>query len=61
MIILLTKSSSKIINKPLPQDDPVRRRPDISLATQALGWQPQVPLEEGLEKTVHFFSTLLAA
>jgi UDP-glucuronate decarboxylase len=61
MIIRLTKSSSKIINKPLPQDDPVRRRPDISLATQALGWQPQVPLEEGLEKTVHFFSTLLAA
>ena len=45
MIIRLTKSSSKIINKPLPQDDPVRRRPDISLATQALGWQPQVPLE----------------
>ena len=61
MIIRLTKSSSKIINKPLPQDDPVRRRPDISMATQALGWQPQVPLEEGLEKTVHFFSTLLAA
>ena len=61
MIIRLTKSSSKIINKPLPQDDTVRRRPDISLATQALGWQPQVPLEEGLEKTVHFFSTLLAA
>lgn len=61
MIIGMTKSSSKIVNKPLPQDDPVRRRPDISLAKDALGWQPTVPLEHGLEKTVHFFRTLLAA
>ena len=61
MIIGMTKSSSKIVNKPLPEDDPVRRRPDISLAKEALGWQPTVPLEQGLEKTVHFFKTLLAA
>ena len=61
LIIGMTKSSSKIINKPLPQDDPVRRRPDITLAKEALGWEPTVPLEQGLEKTVHYFKTLLAA
>lgn len=61
LIIGMTKSSSKIVNKPLPQDDPVRRRPDISLAKDALGWQPSVPLEQGLEKTVHYFKTLLDA
>ncbi|MDG2242584.1 MAG: SDR family oxidoreductase [Rhodospirillaceae bacterium] len=60
LVIGLTRSSSKIVNKPLPQDDPVRRRPDISLAKDALGWQPAVALEQGLEKTVHFFKTLLA-
>lgn len=61
MIIRLTQSTSKIINKPLPQDDPVRRKPDISLAKKALDWEPKVPMEEGLSKTVHFFKSLLAA
>ena len=54
-IIKLTKSSSKIIRKPLPQDDPVRRCPDISLAKEKLGWQPKIGLEEGLLKTIAFF------
>ena len=58
-IIGLTQSSSKIVHKPLPQDDPVRRRPDIALAKENLNWQPIVPLEEGLQKTVHFFETLI--
>lgn len=51
-IIKLTKSSSKIIRKPLPPDDPVRRCPDISLAKEKLGWQPKIGLEEGLLKTI---------
>jgi len=54
-IIKLTKSSSKIIRKPLPPDDPVRRCPDISLAKEKLGWQPKIGLEEGLLKTIAFF------
>ncbi len=58
-IIQLSKSSSKIIHKALPQDDPVRRRPDISLASKTLQWEPKVPLEEGLGLTVHYFRQLL--
>jgi UDP-glucuronate decarboxylase len=58
LIIKMTKSRSKIVNKALPQDDPVRRRPDISLAKEALDWEPQVCLEHGLEKTVHYFKSL---
>lgn len=54
-IIKLTKSSSKIIRKPLPADDPVRRCPDISLAKEKLGWQPKIGLEEGLLKTIAYF------
>jgi UDP-glucuronate decarboxylase len=54
-IIKLTKSSSKIIRKPLPPDDPVRRCPDISLAKEKLGWQPKIGLEEGLLKTIAYF------
>ncbi|HEA64640.1 MAG TPA: SDR family oxidoreductase [Candidatus Aminicenantes bacterium] len=54
-IIKLTKSTSKIIRKPLPSDDPVRRCPDISLAKEKLGWQPKIGLEEGLLKTIAYF------
>lgn len=60
LIIKMTKSRSKIVNKALPQDDPVRRRPDISLAKEALDWEPQMCLEHGLEKTVHYFKSLAA-
>ena len=54
-IIRATNSSSKIAFKPLPQDDPKQRRPDISKAKKLLGWEPQVPLAEGLLKTIKYF------
>ena len=50
----------KLVFKPLPQDDPKQRKPDITLARDNLGWEPQVKLEQGLEKTVAYFQTLLA-
>jgi len=59
-IITLSKSSSKIIYKPLPQDDPTRRRPDISQARDVLKWQPKTQIDDGLERTIHYFRTLLA-
>lgn len=55
LIIKLTNSSSKIVNKPLPSDDPTKRRPDISLAKQELDWQPKVDIIEGLNKTIEYF------
>nr|ADI19239.1 nucleoside-diphosphate-sugar epimerases [uncultured delta proteobacterium HF0200_14D13] len=55
----LTNSRSKIIAQEKREDDPTRRRPDISLAQQKLGWQPQVPLEDGLQKTIAYFDGLL--
>lgn len=55
LIIKLTNSNSKIINKPLPKDDPTRRRPDITLAGEKLGWAPKVDIEEGLLKTIKYF------
>lgn len=54
-VIRLTKSKSKLVFLPLPQDDPKQRRPDISLAKEALGWSPKVDLEAGLEKTIGYF------
>ncbi len=58
-IINLTKSSSKIIHKPLPSDDPTQRCPDISLAEGKLGWSPKIELEEGLSKTIAYFTEKL--
>lgn len=58
-IIELTGSSSKLIHKPLPQDDPKQRCPNIALAKEKLDWRPTVPLEEGLEKTIQYFDQLL--
>lgn len=60
-ILKLTGSKSKIVFKPLPQDDPVRRCPDITLVRETLGWQPKVSLEEGLEKTIEYFKKILSA
>ena len=57
----LTNSNSEIIYKPLPEDDPRQRQPDITLAKDKLGWEPKVPLREGLEKTIDYFSELLKA
>jgi len=51
---------SRITHKPLPTDDPKQRKPDISLARQILGWEPKVPLEEGIEKTIAYFRASLA-
>ena len=51
----LTKGKSKIVYKPLPQDDPKQRQPDITLAAKRLGWKPAIPLDEGLRKTIDYF------
>jgi UDP-glucuronate decarboxylase len=56
----LMGSRSEIRFKPLPDDDPVRRKPDTSLAKRALGWEPSVPLREGLQKTIEYFEQVLS-
>jgi len=59
-IIAMTNSKSNIVYNPLPQDDPLQRKPDINLAKEKLKWQPNVKLEEGLVKTVEYFEKILA-
>ncbi|MEW6416576.1 MAG: UDP-glucuronic acid decarboxylase family protein [Nitrospirota bacterium] len=59
-VLRITGSRSKITFKPLPQDDPVRRCPDITLAEERLEWRPCVSLEEGLEKTIEYFKKVLS-
>jgi UDP-glucuronate decarboxylase len=59
LIIRLTGSTSHITYRPLPHDDPRQRQPDISLARKTLNWQPVVPLEEGLKKTIDYFKTFI--
>jgi len=59
-LLRMTGSRAKIIFRPLPQDDPVQRKPDIRLARETLGWQPKIPLEEGIEKTIAYFRTVIA-
>lgn len=59
LIIHLTGSKSKIVNKPLPEDDPRIRQPDITRAKEILGWKPQVDIKEGLKKTIEYFKTVL--
>jgi UDP-glucuronate decarboxylase len=58
-IIFMTNSKSKIVYMPLPQDDPCKRKPDISLAISRLGWEPKVELDEGLDRTIEYFRRLL--
>ena len=60
IVVDLTGSASKIIHRPLPQDDPRQRQPDISKAQELLGWQPVLPLADGLTKTIAYFEELLA-
>src|SRR5690606_4410036 len=54
-VVALTGSGSRIEYRPRPSDDPEKRRPDISLARSLLGWEPQVPLVEGLTATIDYF------
>jgi len=58
-VIDITGSRSKLVGKPLPADDPRRRRPDIGAAQRVLGWKPEVPLKKGLTKTAKYFEELL--
>ena len=54
-ILDLTQSASDLVHEPLPDDDPTRRRPDLTLARTRLGYEPRVPLRAGLERTVRYF------
>jgi UDP-glucuronate decarboxylase len=58
-VIEVTGSKSKIIYKQLPQDDPKQRKPEISKAKELLGWEPKIQLKEGIEKTVHYFKSVI--
>jgi UDP-glucuronate decarboxylase len=58
LVTELTASKSKLVRRPLPEDDPTRRQPDISLARRKLGWEPKVSLRQGLEKTLDWFRSI---
>jgi UDP-glucuronate decarboxylase len=58
-VIDITNSKSKIIFLPLPEDDPMQRKPDITLAIEKLNWKPEIKLEEGLKRTIRYFDNLL--
>lgn len=60
LVIEMTGAKSTLVHKPLPQDDPRQRQPDISLAKETLGWEPTVKLRDGLEKTIDYFRALAA-
>ena len=59
LVVDMTGSASKLVFEPLPKDDPRQRRPDITLAKEHLGWEPTIPLKEGLAKTIPYFERLL--
>ena len=59
-VLELTGSNSAVVQRPLPENDPLQRQPDITRARTLLGWQPSVPLAEGLERTVRYFRELAA-
>ena len=58
-VVAMTGSKSPLITKPLPSDDPTQRQPDIALAREKLGWEPQIQLEQGLVKTIAYFEGLI--
>lgn len=60
-VVQMTGSGSSLVYEPLPQDDPTQRQPDITQARAVLGWEPKVPLEQGLKPTVEYFSKLAAS
>jgi UDP-glucuronate decarboxylase len=59
-VIRLAGSRSRLVFRPLPQDDPTQRCPDIAFARRVLGWEPSVDLDEGLSRTIGYFKRLLA-
>ncbi len=59
-VISLVNSKSRIVRRPLPQDDPMQRCPDITYARKILGWEPKVPLDDGLRRTIAYFDDLLS-
>ena len=59
IIISLTNSRSKIVHKPLPEDDPKQRKPDISIAKEKINWEPKTSLIEGLKETINYFEKIL--
>lgn len=60
LVLSMIETNSKVVYKPLPQDDPKQRRPDISKANELLGWQPIIPLDIGLIKTIEYFSEVVS-
>jgi UDP-glucuronate decarboxylase len=60
MVVDMTGSRSRMVHRPLPQNDPRQRRPDISRAQELLSWQPRTPLKEGLIRTIAYFEKLLS-
>jgi UDP-glucuronate decarboxylase len=58
-VLEMTNSSSKIVKEDSREDDPMQRKPDISLAKEKLGWEPEITLEEGLRPTIDYFDQLL--
>lgn len=58
-VIVLTGSKSELVYKPLPADDPMQRKPDITLAREKMGWEPDIQLREGLIKTIAYFKEML--
>lgn len=59
LVVEMTEAKSEVILKPLPQDDPTQRCPDISLAKSAIDWEPTIPLRDGLERTIAYFKSIL--
>src|SRR5262249_46524232 len=59
IVLRVTESDSPIEFMPLPQDDPAQRRPDLTLATSLLGWEPTVPVEDGVARTAAYFRSIL--
>jgi nucleoside-diphosphate-sugar epimerase len=61
LVVELTGTKSQIVTRPLPADDPKQRQPDITKARAQLGWEPTIPLRQGLERTIEYFKPLLGS
>ncbi len=58
LVVEMTGTGSDIVHLPLPADDPTQRKPDITLAREKLGWEPKIPLRDGLQKTIDYFKAV---